>query len=360
MSQSKKNLVIEYLIGELAKLSAGEKLPSNLKLQHLCKVSQSVVTRAVDDLVNLGLIEVRPKSGFYKKEQARKNIHIVYLRKNDQSIMEPNSFYNNHLSAIFNALSVNGYGVSFYHLDNLMKLPFVARRIEEGGTLLGNEMVITFSMPASELPAVRELEARGVRFVHWLPDFTDPCPNAITIDEYNLVSEEVRFLVGKGHRRIAFAHRCVKDTWSRSANARYNEFCHQNICCRLQTLPEYLFYLDSRFMKQEECNAALRKVFSVDPKPTAIIMTDVDAKMLYDSLETLKIRPGRDVAVLGTNNQYWCKYMTPRLSGVGFDLKAGVAHLLSIVRSGQLQWNFPAWNFPIVIEDRESTPALGA
>lgn len=353
MNDNKKLLVINYLMGELHKLEPGDKLSSNLKLQKICKVSQSVVTRAIDELKTMGLIEIRPKSGFYKKEVAKMNVHIVYLRKGDTSISETNSFYNTHLSAIFNALTMNGYGVNFYNLNDINDL---AKKLNKGSShYIGNDIIITFSLPISQLGSVRQLEQQNFRFIHWLPDFNDKLNNSITIDEHQLVQSQIKFLVGLGHKRIAYAHRCVDGVWSRSANGRYDEFCRQNINFQLQILPEFLFYMDSRYVTQEEANSAIKRAFSGTMKPTALIIVDVDAKMIYNALESNNILPGQDIAVLGTNNQHWCKYMTPQLSGVGFDLQSGIEHLMMIINSENKDWKFPAWTFPIIIENREST-----
>ncbi|MBS1372242.1 MAG: LacI family DNA-binding transcriptional regulator [Lentisphaeria bacterium] len=353
MRESKSVGVVQFLIGELEKLPPGGKLPSTVEIQKSCGVSQAVVTRAIDKLKKMNLIEVRPQRGYFKQKKQRSNVCIVFLRRNDESVEKLFTFYYNNLSRILTMLTFHGYGVNFHRVEALSELPFYPSRSEG---ICSNDIIVTFSMPRSQMEEVEHMKRCGFRFIHWLPDFAPPCENCITIDDCELVRTQVEFLVRQGHRRIGFIHGVQPGRWTRPDNMRFDAFCRLNIEFQLQVLPEYLCFLRYNLHSPEEYGRKLRTMFSGELPPTALIITDDEAKMVYDALESMKLAPGRDVAILGTDNANWDNFMTPRLSSVGFDIEFGVRKMIEMIEGLQEGRTYPPACFPILLKERESTP----
>ncbi len=342
------------MTAELAKLSEGDRLPSTRQIQAACKVSQAVATRALDELQAMNLVEAKPQSGYYKTGRKITQIHIVFLGKNDQAILDPSSFYYENLCRIIIGLSSKGFSVNFHMINSFEELPFYPLQPLKQQRLgrFPQSLIVTFSLKLNLMPQVEFMQSHGFRFLHWLPNFIEPCQDSICIDDKDLMRKQIALLYQKGHRRIAYVHRRNPQQWHRADNMRYEEFCHEVIEKQLQVLPEYLVYFDLYQHSQEECDRQIAKMFDSSKPPTAILVTnDPSCRNVLISLSRL----GLNAAVLGTNNGGICSVMIPALSSVGFDIDAGVSYLQSRLNDIENSNPQKAWYLPIVCAERETT-----
>lgn len=357
MNRDKTAIVLDFLNGQLKELKQGDRLPSTRQIQEACGVSQAVVTRALDELQALNLIEAKPQSGYYKTDRKISTVHIVFLGKTERAIFEQTSFYYENLSRIIMGLSSKGFSVNFHVVNELDELPFYPLHSKKQQRLgrFPDSLIVTFRLRYSQLVQVALMEEHGFKFIHWLPDFIEPCPNSIRIDDKKLIRAQIELLCRKGHRRIAYIHRRDPEIWHRADNIRYEEFCHEVIEKQLQVSPEYLVYFNLYAHDQKYCDEQIEHLFSLKTPPTALLLTnDNIGKNVFLSLQKCSVFPGRDVAVLGTNNHTFCQFMMPELSSVGFDLDAGVNYLQNQASSsGHMAGD--TWYLPLCIAERETT-----
>lgn len=351
-NQDKTSTVLAYLNAELTKLDAGEKLPSTRQIQTVCGVSQAVATRALDELQALNLIEARPQSGYYKTDRsAQRQLHLVFMQRHDPALSDVSSFYYETLSRMIMELSLHGFAVHFHVVDNLAELPFyplyTVKKQRLG--LFPQSTIITFAIRREQLAEVEFMESHGFRFLHWLPNFAEPYRNTVVVDDRLLIRTQLELLQARGLRRIAHLHHRTPERWNRAADVRYEQFCHLAIERQLEVLPQYPALFNPYRQEQSECDAAVERMFRKAAAPPEAILLALDntARNLYRSMRRIGVEPGRDVAVLGTNDSAFCAFLDPELTSVGVDRQAGIEYLKQAIDRISEGEELPPWLYPL-------------
>lgn len=184
--------------------------------------------------------------------------------------------------------------------------------IDEGGAwqeiVLGGQIdggVVFQTLPAEVAQAVRERHLPLVL----LGDDSDPTMSQVVVDDFAGAYAATKYLLGLGHERVAmFVHESVKPHCS--VEERLNGYRTAMDEAKLMTR-ELI-----RVHEGDAINALVRG----DARPTAVICySDLESTLLVHGLWQVGISIPGDVSLVGFNDVFATRYMTPPLTTVGFD-----------------------------------------
>jgi len=184
--------------------------------------------------------------------------------------------------------------------------------IDEGGAwqeiVLGGQIdggVVFQTLPADVARAVRERHLPLVL----LGDDTDPTLSQVVVDDFGGAFAATKYLVGLGHERVMlFVHESVKPHCS--VQERLGGYRAAMDEARLMTLELV------RVHEGDAIDAFVRG----DARPTAVICySDLESTLLVHGLWQVGLAIPGDVSIIGFNDVFATRYMTPPLTTVGFD-----------------------------------------
>lgn len=176
-------------------------------------------------------------------------------------------------------------------------------KIVLGGQIDGG--VVFQALPAEVSEAVR---ARQLPLV-LLGDDSDPALPRVVVDDFAGAYAATKHLLGLGHRRVMmFVHESVKPH-----------------CSVLARCNGYRAALAEAGLKPHEClrvteGEALDALVRGESRPTGVICySDLESTLLVHGLWQFGIAVPADVSIVGFNDVFGTRYMTPPLTTVGFD-----------------------------------------
>ncbi len=323
----KASAVEQSLRLRLAGIEVGQQLPSYRQLSSDFGVSQSVIDRALVRLQAEGLVEARPKRGLFRGAVTLPQVEIVY--GGDPRGLAVGTFHSELLRVLVSEVACSGRSVRT-HLSatghGLRKMRDVAR----GKT---RQSIITLALSDREAAEAHEM-ATSNAMVHLLPNLTAFPGSAVLPNDTEIVRLQVEHAYDNGHRQIAYLHRCGGDRYVRAWEARRVAFLEQAMRHDLRPNRDLVAFAGT---SDEQIQAATRQV--VEAGATAMILfEDTLVYGVYRELAELGRQPGRDIAVIGTNDRDWCDYVYPRLTSVHQDMPAlsrNVLRMLDEVERGE-------------------------
>lgn len=172
-----------------------------------------------------------------------------------------------------------------------------------GGQIDGG--VVFQTLPAEVAQAVRERHLPLVL----LGDDSDPTMSQVVVDDFAGAYAATKYLLGLGHEWIMiFVHESVKPH-----------------CSVEERLSGYRAAMDeAKLMTRELVRAhegdAINALARGDSRPTAVICySDLESTLLVHGLWQVGVSIPGDVSVIGFNDVFATRYMTPPLTTVGFD-----------------------------------------
>jgi LacI family transcriptional regulator len=161
------------------------------------------------------------------------------------------------------------------------------------------------SLPPQVLAAVREKELP----VALLGDNSDPSMSQVVIDDMAGAYAATKHLIGLGHKRILF-------------------FVHNTIkphCSIAERLTGYRAAMDEAGLPRQECMLAPEEdaidiLVRGDDRPTGIVCyCNLEATLIVHAMWQYGISIPAQLSIVGFNDLFATKYMTPPLTTVGFD-----------------------------------------
>lgn len=192
------------------------------------------------------------------------------------------------------------------------------------------------------------IEARGTPIVYAYC-YTQNEPSVQYNDE-RASFDSVRYLAGRGHRRIAVITGLMDSTPSRM---RFNGYYKAIMENELPFDPQYIkvgdWGLDSGYQ-------ATMELLGLPEAPTAIVvMNDVMAVGALRAAEALGIRVPEELSVIGFDNREFSDYLKPRLTTMDVPLhEMGVASMKTLLRLIQGEDAIPEDVPPCRLIERES------
>ncbi|TWT88370.1 HTH-type transcriptional regulator DegA [Pseudobythopirellula maris] len=207
---------------------------------------------------------------------------------------------NTHVvNSLVRALQGEGYHLVFTPIDSRGAWEDIVL----GGQIDGG--VVFQPMPTAVADAVRE---RNLPIV-MLGDNSDPDLSQVVVDDFAGAYAATKHFLGLGHRRIScFIHESVKP--------------HSSIQERLRGYRTAMeeAELPVREHVQTPEGEAVDALVLGDERPTAVLCySDLEATLLAHSLWQYGLSVPGDVSLIGFNDLFSTRYMTPPLTVVGFD-----------------------------------------
>jgi DNA-binding LacI/PurR family transcriptional regulator len=364
-TETKSNMRFQkYILDKIASTKPGEKLPSLREIRKRYSISQSSVDRIMDELRTSGLVDILPRKGYFKSKDFCPSIKILFFGSL-KPFSEPKTLYNEMLADIIMALSANGRKADFEILDFIKDSSYFKSKGNYRTPFQHlSETIITFRLSAEDLTYVEELEGKGYKLLHFLPNFSERYRNSIVIKDEDIIKIQIEYLLNKGHKKIAYLHRMTSKRWVRPANRRYEAFCRMAIEYGLEVKPDYLKYIDNKNMSRDIGNA-VGELLNCTPRPTAFILSgDRWIKEVYEAIREAGLEPGKDIAVIGTNNRVWADYVSPGLTSVGFGsneipgMKGTILRMIDLVKLVEFGEEFQAHEIPVSLFERKSVQTL--
>lgn len=178
----------------------GQMLPSERELCTMVGLSRTTVRRAVESLVRQGIVQRVPGAGTFVGQapsaSSRPALGLIVPTLSNPYYGELSEFVEKQATSRGYDLLV---GQSNYQADS--EASYLQRHTEN--PLLKGVMVVP-NLDALPMPAYRFMIERGVPFI-FLARWPDEVhADAIAMDFRHAAYDAVRYLIGLGHRRIAF------------------------------------------------------------------------------------------------------------------------------------------------------------
>ncbi len=139
--------------------------------------------------------------------------------------------------------------------------------------------------------------------------------NVILPDDYYGIQLGMDFLYRMGHRHIGYINGPANSYHSGIRLKAYNEWMERNHC------PVREEWIDSGNWDLESGYKAAIKILNNSAVPTAILAAnDEMCKGVYQAAEKFGLRVGKDISVMGYNNEDDGEWITPKLTTVSFPL----------------------------------------
>jgi DNA-binding LacI/PurR family transcriptional regulator len=302
--------VDEYLRDVYLKADPGGKLPSVRMVMRECKVSQAVVDRALVKLQTEGLVESRPRSGFYRSEKKPAESPVVNLLFfGDPGALKPGGFGNEFLGYLMTKLAERGESIRV----RLMRQEKDPVGVIEDILRQRLSVCLMYGVELPYLHLVRELESKGTRCLHLFPNTAELVSPCLSILDEKIVREQVEHLVNLGHRRIGYLHGALENEYLRPMHTRRDIFCRLCMEYNLDVQYDWVTLVE---WDNEKVRTEVRRMMTAPRRPTALIIYDDHVNPVYAELRACGLVPGKDVSVVGTDDMSWAAHVEPPLTTV--------------------------------------------
>ena len=330
--------------------------PASIKdIARAAGVSHSTVSRALRDspLVNRKTTEeiqrVARDLGYRASAVARglvtrqtRTIGVVVTTISDPFVSEV-------VSGIELAANDNGYSVFLADSNadptrekNVVH-SFAERRVD-GIVVTSSRVGALYTPMLSEMmvPIVLINNQHPGQFVH-----------SVMIDNLEGARQAVSYLIGLGHRRIAY----VGDRYGHQSDTERFAGCREALeRAALPFLPELVVHGDGR---PEGGSSALETLLGLSHPPTAIFCyNDLTALGVLRSIQTRKLRVPADISLVGFDDLFFSSYTQPRLTTVRQPMRQmGLMAMECLLKLMSGKQSAEAIKVPAELIVRESTGA---
>ncbi len=239
------------------------------------------------------------------KGQAADNVAIIVQDSFRQKTGdEPRGYYNTEIvRGAFNVCTEHHYAVTLLIDEGTFEFyaSLFRRRQFDGIVLVHVDM---------DTRLVEELKATGFPLVV-VGSVPDPHVHSVDVDNYGSTQQVVRYLYGKGHRRIGIINGPLDRLASRDRRAGFRTMMRQ---LGLPLLQEYDEWGDFSVGSGYE---AMKRLLSLDVPPTAVFAAnDRMALGALQAAHDLGRRVPEDVSIVGFDDIPVARYLHPPLTTV--------------------------------------------
>ncbi len=203
------------------------------------------------------------------------------------------------VGSLVRALQRSAYHLVFAPIDD----SGAWEEIVLGGQIDGG--VVFQSLPDKVRDTLRERKLPLVL----LGDNSDPTLSQVVVDDFAGAYAATKHLIGLGHEKILmFVHHSVKPHCS----------IHQRLAGYRQALSECGLHPRECVLAPEE--DAIDILVHGDPRPTAIVCySNLEATLIVHAMWQYGVSIPGELSVIGFNDMFATRYMTPPLTTVGYD-----------------------------------------
>jgi LacI family transcriptional regulator len=222
---------------------------------------------------------------------------IGLLYTNDAWIFE--GMNTEVVNSLVRALQRAGYHLVFAPIDDSGSW----EEIVLGGQIDGG--VVFQPLPANVVDALRERRLPIVL----LGDNSDPTVSQVVVDDFGGAYAATKHLIGLGHTRVLlFVHQSIKPH-----------------CSVAERLAGYRAAMAEAGLETSEClhapeEEAIDRLIHAEKRPTAVVCySNLEATLVIHAMWQYGISIPSELSVVGFNDEFAVRYMTPPLTTVGFD-----------------------------------------
>lgn len=337
----------------------GSQLPFERELCESYDVQRITVRKALDMLVQDGLIVKQPGRGsFVRSEEPKPDVHtqtgviLFVMNKSQNDIRSNSSAYNAQLFFLMEQLCRNeGYTLLYTGISSGEEL----HSLQEQYPVVGAFMVS--AVKASVVEQVLEARLPVLCLNHWHPRALSVLP-----DNQAGIRMAVAHLAELGHRRIAFVGGPEESFNARERllgfQAAINEY-------GLETRPELALQGDWTYESSLAAVSTMLETLSPEERPTALLAaSDMMAIGAIEAAHRHKLSVPEDMSIIGFDNIDLCHFCSPQLTSAGPDARqmarVAVEHMLTVIRRSPTTDDHYIVRMPITFEKRASVakPAL--
>ncbi|AFN55970.1 LacI family transcriptional regulator [Zymomonas mobilis] len=169
---------------------------------------------------------------------------------------------------------------------------------------------VILTPPLSNDPEIMdELDQSGVPYVRVAGTEPRPGSPCVAIKDMIAAREMTRYLLGLGHRRIAFLR---GNPVHPASNARFEGYCYALQSAGIPIDPDLVIAGDFRFASGLE---AARKIFALNPRPTAVFSSNDDmAAGIVQAAHEHGIAVPRQLSIVGFDDSQLASIVWPRIT----------------------------------------------
>ncbi|NLX04000.1 MAG: substrate-binding domain-containing protein [Phycisphaerae bacterium] len=299
-----------YLRRAAAQAGDGQRLPSVREVMAVCSATKTEVDRVLTRLANEGLIECRPRSGFYRLNGTAvqpRLLNVLYFDLAEG--FKPGNFSNEFTGYLAGRLAQGAAALRV----RVMELEANPEAVVEEILRQGSQPVLTYGITMHDLRIIEPLVRNGATCLHVFPNIVELIAPCLAVDEERVVRDQVEHLVGLGHRRIAYLHGIRNDSYHRGQYLRRDWFYRLCVEFNLDVRPEWVANVG---WENDTIRAGVRRIIKAQVQPTALIVYDNHINPVYAELKACGLTPGRNISVVGTDDMPWAAHVDPPLSTV--------------------------------------------
>jgi DNA-binding LacI/PurR family transcriptional regulator len=332
-STPERSRVIKHINKLTRQRNEGDRLPSVRQISKDCRVSSVTVQAVVEDLCKKGIIETRPRCGIFLAEGGSKEsssqVDILFITSNthalDADVTERETFHPQLLRQLVSRCgedwrSTRVHVVLGSAADN--ELHDLISRVEF-------QSCVVIGMQDEHVNQV--LKEHNVNFVHLFPSAPVLPEYCVAVNNEKLVRMQLEHLWSLGHKKIGLFARVDAAAYHRDKVER--RMCYYRLMAEagLRVAPHWAPQLSYQpAVAVEMIRAAL-----ADPadRPTALIVDDSSLPIIYQTLQSIGLTPGRDMALVGTDGLAMSAAMYPTATSLRIGLGESAALALDMLDS---------------------------
>lgn len=344
------NLKAKIQSGELA---PGSRLPFERELCEAFGVQRITVRKALDMLVQDGLIYKRAGCGSFvnaphrESEPAQQGTLLFVMNKSQNDIRSNSSAYNAQLFFLMEQMCrQSGYTLLYAGVSSAREIDALAEQYPIAGAFLVStldaEIVERHLALGTPLLCLNHHEAR---ILSVLPD-----------NEAG-IAQAVSRLAALGHRRIAFVGGAPQ---SCNAMERLHGFVSAMHDCGLAVEPALLVQGDWTYDGSLKAVQTMLSALAREAWPSALVAaSDMMALGAIEAANRLGLKVPGELSVVGFDNIDLCRFCSPQLTSVGPRAEqmahVAVEHMLAMLqRGGMAAWDRYTVRIPVEWMERAS------
>ncbi len=326
---------------EIKKMRPHERIPSRVELVKRYDVTRTTVDRAISELIGEGYLYARDGSGTYVAEYTE--VQSTNGKNNvvNWGVILPNIMHDTYpgiLRGVADVASENDINVVIYNTDNdnEKQANYIYKLIDSD---VEGIIIVPAIMGETNIKPFKDLAKRNIPFVFCNRGVGGITAPQVISNSFYGAYIATKHLILQGYSKIAFVSRPLYSTSSDRYQGYVSALAEANI-----ELDEKYVVFEKSFFNDEPGYKSTKKVLQNNPRPDAIFcFNDETAKGAYKAIEQAGLQVGKDIGVVGYDNNYICESLPVKLTSVKFktyEIGTKAAEiLLAMVHGEKIQKN---------------------
>ena len=341
ISSEKIQSARKFVLHSLYTTVVGEKLPTVRTLIKESSSSRAAVEFILDELEKQNLIKRIPRSGIIRiAGHIKPTFELIACHDGGYVQSDFPNFLSQVINGLFKSAETKNYNLRLHSVsidESAEHYCRIAALNDSCGFILlqpnMSEIINLFKQTNKPVVAVFP-EGR-------FPD----CDRVVTAT--STISMQMQYILQKGHSRIHYLRESYHNHHSMTLMFRRLEY--------YRLMAENGLKIEKHWQSEypPDCILeALEKSFSAEPIPTALIVWDKDAEIVYDFLKSKNLVIGRDVSVIATDGDLTLANLDPPVTTVFSHCEHAVQNIWDLIEK-QLNGDFTPQKIEVMLIIRE-------